>query len=201
MNRRDDEQVTRAKQGDAEAWRALYRAHAGRLLVWLGTRPTQDYAVAPEDLAAEAWLVAAQKVQDFHGDSDAFAGWLFGIARHLGSNISRRGQRRATTPADTLTMPHPAVSGPEAAYAGHDWVTRVLAGLPPRERDVVTCCDVVGLDVAATAEALGMTAVAVRVARHRGLRRLRGLVPADPGTRTDPEPAAQVGSSARSRSR
>jgi RNA polymerase sigma-70 factor (ECF subfamily) len=49
----------------------------------------------------------------------------------------------------------------------------VLADLPRREREVVACLEVIGLDVAATAEALGMSATAVRVARHRGLRRLR----------------------------
>ena len=200
MSRRDDdEHIARAKQGDAEAWRALYRAHAGRLVLWLSTRPTQDYAIAPEDLAAETWLVAAQKVQEFHGDSDAFGGWLFGIPRNLGRNTSGRGQRRATTPTDTLTMPHPATPGPEPAYADQDWITRALATLPPRERDVVACCDVLGLDTAAAAEALGMTSVAVRVARHRGLRRLRAATPE--GTTLSSEPVAQAGSSVRSRSR
>ena len=48
-----------------------------------------------------------------------------------------------------------------------------LAGLPLREREVLACMEVVGLDTAATARALGMTQVAVRVARHRGLKRLR----------------------------
>ncbi|MBJ7530674.1 MAG: hypothetical protein JHD04_14270 [Nocardioides sp.] len=54
-----------------------------------------------------------------------------------------------------------------------DWARQVLQRLPPRERDVVACTEVVGLDVATTAQALGISAVAVRVARHRGLRRLR----------------------------
>jgi RNA polymerase sigma-70 factor, ECF subfamily len=35
---------------------------------------------------------------------------------------------------------------------------------------------VLDLDIASTASALGMTAVAVRVARHRGLRRLRSTL-------------------------
>lgn len=165
--------VARAKSGDAEAWRALYRDHAGRLLVWLGTRPTADTAVAAEDLAAEAWLVAAEKIHAFEGTSSEFAGWLFGIARKLGGNVHRRGRRRNTQPSDLATLAdQPAVPGPESAYAGQDWVGRLLATLPPRERDVVACREVVGLDVEATAAALGMSAVAVRVAHHRGLRRL-----------------------------
>jgi RNA polymerase sigma-70 factor (ECF subfamily) len=174
----DDDLITAAKRGDAEAWRVLYRAHAGRLVVWLGARSSGDAAVAAEDLAAEAWLIAAEKVHGFTGTTSEFAGWLFGIARKLDGNVHRRSQRRNTHPTDLdqLSDP-PVVAGPEPAFAGRDWVLRALATLPPRERDVVGCLDVVGLDVETTARALDMTAVAVRVAHHRGLRRLRRQVP------------------------
>ncbi len=168
----DDELVRRAKRGDSTAWRELYRAHAGRLVVWLRTRPSGDVAVAPEDLAAEAWLTAAQKIADFTGTGDQFAGWLFGIARHLAANTQRRSVRRDTHPAADPGPPA-SVEGPEPELVARDWVNRALAGLPPRERDVVACIDVVGLDVESTARALDISQVAVRVARHRGLARLR----------------------------
>ena len=192
----DDEVIALAKRGDGEAWRTLYRAHAGRLLVWLSTRPTGDPSETAEDVAAQAWLTAAERIQAFTGTSDEFAGWLFGIARKHGANTWRRGQRRQTHPvdldaADTLgTLP--VVPGPESAVTAADWVVQALATLPPRERDVISCREVVGLDVTATATALGISAVAVRVAHHRGLRRLRSVVE---------EPTGQDGSSARSLSR
>lgn len=170
----DDRIVAAAKHGDADAWRNLYRAHAGRLLVWLRRRPLSDGAVTAEDLAAETWLTAASKVAGFTGSSDDFAGWLFGISRNLEANARRRESRRRTAPLPDIE-PDP-VPGPEQAYVGQDWVRSTLAGLPERERDVVTCLDVIGLDIAATAAALGISPVAVRVARHRGLKRLRGLV-------------------------
>lgn len=172
--RSDDRIVTAAKGGDADAWRELYRAHAGRLLLWLQRRPLGDGAVAAEDLAAETWLTAAGKIADFAGSSDEFAGWLFGISRNLEANARRREGRRRTSPvADVEPDPVP---GPEPAYVAQDWVRSALSGLPDRERDVVTCLDVIGLDTATTASALGISAVAVRVARHRGLKRLRVLV-------------------------
>lgn len=168
----DDALIARAKEGDAGAWRDLYRDHAGRLVVWLAHRPSGDAAVTAEDVANEAWLTAAQKIGGFHGTSDEFAGWLFGIARHLDANVSRRSGRRRTDPTSDVADDE-AVDGPETYLIGKDWVRRALASLPPRERDVVACLDVVGLDVESTARALGITAVAVRVAHHRGLRRLR----------------------------
>jgi RNA polymerase sigma-70 factor (ECF subfamily) len=182
--------MTRAKTGDPDAWRELYRAHAGRLVVWLGTRAHGDTAVAPEDVAAEAWLVAAQKVADFTGTSEQFAGWLFGIARNLAATHHRRSVRRRTDPGLPETLELPA-SDAIGAADGRDWVRRALAQLPPRERDVVACIDGVGLDVPATAEALGISAVAVRVAHHRGLRRLRAVAP--------PEDQSMAAASSRSR--
>ena len=180
--RSDDNLVAAAKGGDPDAWRELYRAHAGRLVLWLETRVT-GLDESADDLAAESWLVAAQKIADFHGSSSEFAGWLFGIARNHAANSRRRtGRRHAVNAA--LTAEH-SVPGPESAYAGAEWVREALQGLPDRERDVVTCLEVLGLDIAATAEALDISAVAVRVARHRGLKKLRGaLPPSVPGPRT-----------------
>lgn len=186
--RSDDDLVAAAKGGDPDAWRELYRAHAGRLLLWLETRAT-GLDDSPDDLAAEAWLVAAQKVADFHGTSSEFAGWLFGIARNHAANARRRSGRRQAASAAIPAEDH-LVPGPEMAYASSEWVREVLRALPDRERDVVTCLEVLQLDVAATAEALGITAVAVRVARHRGLKKLRGALPPPPavaGPRTATE--------------
>jgi RNA polymerase sigma-70 factor (ECF subfamily) len=167
----DDAVVAAAKRGDQDAWRALYRAHAGRLVVWLETRSGTDSAVTAEDVAAQTWLTAAEKVTDYSGGADDFGAWLFGIARRVAANSRRRSGRRRTEPvADTPTT---QVQGPDATIPEQAWVRDVLAGLSPRERDVVACIDVVGLSAADTARALGMSQVAVRVARHRALRRLR----------------------------
>jgi RNA polymerase sigma-70 factor, ECF subfamily len=174
----DDETIARAKAGDPDAWRALYTAHAGRLLVWLQSLPTGDPGVSAEDLAAETWLTAASRIAGFRGSADDFAGWLFGIGRLQSRNVERRSRRRMTAPAtaESLDLSSTA-SAPSAAQRpeGDGWVTWVLSHLPARERQVVACLDVVGLDVASTAAALGMTATAVRVAHHRALKRLRVL--------------------------
>ncbi|GAB3762871.1 RNA polymerase sigma-70 factor (ECF subfamily) [Nocardioides ginsengisegetis] len=164
--------VERARRGDPAAWRELYESLSGRLLLWLRARPSGDSAADPEDLVMETWLVAADRIADFAGDADAFAGWLFGIARNQAANARRRSQRRATDPVDVTE--HDIWGAQEDTdVAGEDWVRRTLATLPPRQGEVLSLMEVVGLDVAGTAEALGMSATAVRVNRHRGLARLR----------------------------
>lgn len=170
--RDDDDRVAAAKRGEPQAWRELYRAHAGRLLLWLEARAPAG-AESPEDLAAAAWLVAAERIATFHGDTADFGGWLFGIARNHGANAWRRSTTR--TKGDDLLGADlvGSVAGPEGGLIADEWVRQALAVLPPRERDVIACLEVLDLDVQATAQVLDMTAVAVRVARHRALRRLR----------------------------
>lgn len=171
----DDELITRAKDGDPEAWRELYAAHAGRLLAWLRLRPTRDAAVTAEDVASETWYVAASKIHDFRGTSADFVGWLFGTARRVAANARRTAERRATSPQEPETLVES--SGPAEDHAlvheRLDWIRSVLAPLSPRERDAIGLVDVLGLDSQSAAEALGITVTALRVARHRGLRRLR----------------------------
>jgi RNA polymerase sigma-70 factor (ECF subfamily) len=145
--------------------------------VWLRHLPTGDAGVAPEDLAAETWLTAATRIADFRGSTSEFAGWLFGIARLQARNAERRTTRRRTAPATTETLDLAAAAEPAASARPESdgWVAWLLSHLPERERQVVACIDVVGLDVASTATALRMTPAAVRVAHHRAMNRLRTL--------------------------
>lgn len=165
--------VDRAREGDPLAWRALYDAYAGRLVLWLRQLPTGDPAADHDDLAMEAWAVAASRIADFSGDDDAFAGWLFGIARNHVLNARRKTSRRATysmAEVPEQTLPMETVTAPAESA---ELVRAAIGALPQREGEVITCIDVVDLDVATTARILGISRPAVRVARQRGLRRLR----------------------------
>lgn len=187
--RSDDEVVAAARRGDPDAWRRLHALHARRLTVWLASLPSGDVAVSAEDVAAEAWLVAASRIGEFSGDERDFGGWLVGIARHLLANYRRRAARRRTDPVERIAeaVDAPGVTASfEAAVAEQEATRRILARLSPREAEVIACLEVIGLDVAATARALDMSSTAVRVARHRGLQRLRRLV--DSGELRLPDP-------------
>lgn len=174
--------VAAARRGEQDAWRELYARHARRLTVWLHSVPLSDAAASPDDIASEAWLTAAAKIGGFEGTDEEFAPWLFTIARNHASNTRRTAARRRTDPVavgDDDAPPLPAAVDPGDAVArvdAQDRTRRLLAHLSPREAEVVACIDVVGLDVAATAQTLGMRPTAVRVARHRALGRLRRLL-------------------------
>ena len=171
--------VSAALTGDEGAWRELYRRHARRLVVWVGSLPLPDAAASADDIAAEAWLTAASKLAKFRGSDDDFAGWLFGIARKHALNSQRTAMRRRTSPIAVHASPD-AMWGQATdtftSVEGQDTTRQLLAHLSPREAEVIACVDVVGLDVASTAKALDMSPTAVRVARHRALGRLRKIL-------------------------
>lgn len=175
-----DPLVSAARRGDPAAWRTLYEAHSRRLVVWLMSLPPADWSTSPEDIAADAWLTAADKLGEFEGSDDDFAGWLFTIARNHAANAHRKAVRRRTDPAGEPSAD--AAWGVTADLTKPvddlDATRRLLAHLSPREAEVVVCIDVVGLDVSTTARALGMKPTAVRVARHRALGRLRKVLSA-----------------------
>jgi RNA polymerase sigma-70 factor (ECF subfamily) len=174
----DDDLVRRAKTGDDAAWRELYVAHAGRLRVWLSSLPTGDAAADNDDIAATAWLTAANKIGTFSGTSSDFAGWLYGIARNVAVNTRRRSGRRLTHPMSTGDASDMwGVSEDETnAVDVSAWARQLLERLPRREAEVLACIDVAGLDVAATASVLGISSAAVRTSHYRGIRRLRALL-------------------------
>lgn len=169
----DDELIGRAKAGDTAAWEELYALHAGRLVVWLRLRPLGDAAVEPDDIAGETWLVAASKISDFRGSASDFGGWIFGIARKIAATSRRTAERRATSPTgEPGDYVDDHVTDHAHLHAQLDGVRGLLDVLSPSERDAVALVDCLGLDSRTAAEALGVSSVALRVARHRGLRRL-----------------------------
>ena len=167
--------VERARVGDPEAWRELYESLTGRLTVWLRTRPSGDSAVSAEDLVAETWLVAAQRIVHFTGGHDDFAAWLFGIARNLAVNTRRRSLRRRTDPHAVAGETHWGIQEtPTAQVDGTDWVRRTLADASsPRGRGAGLHGGGRAGRRSPTATLLGISTTAVRVARHRGLSKLR----------------------------
>src|SRR6266566_2378590 len=82
--------VGRAQQGDAEAFRLLYRDIQPRLLRYLHALAGQD----AEDIASETWLQVTRDLPGFTGTYDGFRGWVATIARHRALDHLRRHARR-----------------------------------------------------------------------------------------------------------
>ncbi len=150
---------------------ALYRDLQPRLLRYATSLVGAD----ADDVTSEAWLQIVRDLPAFAGDLDGFRGWSARIVRNRAMDLLRAGARRpaAQLPTDA---PDPAAPDDTAGTALEQLATahalQLIAALPPEQSEAVMLRAVVGLDAKSAGEILGKSAGAVRVASHRGLRRL-----------------------------
>jgi RNA polymerase sigma-70 factor (ECF subfamily) len=168
--------LARAQASDEDAFAAIFRDVQPALLRYL-----RVIVPEPEDVAGETWLQAVAGLRSFHGDENAFRAWLFTIARHRAADAGRSRARRPAVPLDLTewaeqpTSPDTADLALEAISARS--VVELIATLPRDQAEIIMLRVVAGLDAGAVARIVGKSAGAVRVAAHRGLRRLAELQP------------------------
>jgi RNA polymerase sigma-70 factor (ECF subfamily) len=167
-----DHALDGARRGDEAAFTVLYRALHPRILRYAAALVGAD----ADDVAAEAWLQVARDLHRFTGDADAFRAWISTITRNRATDLHRARARRPVVLDDVLAL----ADRPARDDTAEDAVQRLataravalVASLPREQAEAVLLRTVVGLDVAATARVLGKRPGAVRVAAHRGLKRL-----------------------------
>ncbi len=120
----------------------------------------------------------------YRRDGRPFLAFVYGIAAHKVVDAHRAAGRSKSVPVSELpegvsTDVGPEQSAIDGSVAGT--MTSLLLTLPPSQQEILRLRVVVGLSAEDTAAALGMTAGAVRVAQHRALAKLRGLLETDTG--------------------
>jgi RNA polymerase sigma-70 factor, ECF subfamily len=179
--------VGRAQQGDAEAFRLLYRDIQPRLLRYLHALAGQD----AEDIASETWLQVTRDLPGFTGTYDGFRGWVATIARHRALDHLRRTTRRPpalTLPAEDLAAWPAAADTAQTALDAVATASAValIATLPPDQAEAVLLRAVLGLDAVTAGQVLGKRPGAIRTAAHRGLKTLhKKLESGEPGLTGD----------------
>ncbi|MFJ6139216.1 RNA polymerase sigma factor [Kitasatospora sp. NPDC092286] len=174
--------VRAAQEGDEEAFRLLFRTVQPGLLRYLrvlvGGRP--EDAQDAEDIASEAWLQIARDLRTFSGDGDGFRGWAATVARNRALDHLRARRRR---PVADLPFDHLAelaagddTAGAALAAVGTADALALISRLPPDQAEAVLLRVVMELDAESAARVLGKRAGSVRMAAHRGLRRLAKLL-------------------------
>lgn len=159
--------------GDSEAFRALYRLHAPRLLR-LGRSWGLDRASA-EDVVQSVFL-RVHETRDRLQPARPLAPWLVTIALNLVRDRGRKAGRHAAARDELAALAgRKEVDDPQAMIEGREAAERALralASLPEAQREAVVAVRVGGLGYAEAAEALGRSETAIRQSVHRGLCRL-----------------------------
>jgi RNA polymerase sigma-70 factor, ECF subfamily len=176
-----DAALRAASHGDEAGFVALYRDLQPRLLRYA----TALVGPEAEDVTAETWLHVARDLRDFEGDLDGFRGWVSTICRNRAMDWARTRSRRPTDPTETHVLaehPDPTdTHGSAVEGMSTRWAMDQILALPQTEAEAVLLRAVVGLDAPTAAKVLGKRPGAVRVAAHRGLKRLARTIRDDDG--------------------
>lgn len=171
-----DSLLAGAKRGDEGCFVLLFRGVQPALLRYLGVLggPLAD------DVAGETWVSVVKGLERFSGDEAGWRSWVFTIA-HARLRDAQRKLGRLPLPVEDEVL-HSEVARVDVwddveEILSTEEALRLIARLPRDQAAAVMLRHVVGLDVTQTAEVLGKRAGAVRVAVHRGLRRLADLMP------------------------
>jgi RNA polymerase sigma-70 factor (ECF subfamily) len=171
------ETVLRAAQGGSgEAFSRLWRDGNPALLRYLRVIMPE----AAEDVAADTWVQVVRGLTAFRGDEQAWRAWLFTTARRRAIDERRRRSRRPVAPLAEVKPDRLPVCQDAADEAIEHLATgsvmALVAELPAMQAEVILLRVVAGLDNEAVARLTGRSPGAVRVAAHRGLRRLAQIL-------------------------
>jgi RNA polymerase sigma-70 factor (ECF subfamily) len=177
--------LERVRVRDGEAWQRLVRLYGPLICCWC-----RRWGIAADDLGdvvQEVFLAVAGSLDAFERrGAGAFRGWVRGIARHKALDHQRRRNRQLAEAVGGSTAHGRIQAIPEADFEADDLEDgEEVAGLYHRALETIrdsfedktwqafwrTAVDGRASDVVAAE--LGMTAVAVRVAKSRVLARLR----------------------------
>lgn len=170
-----------AQRGNEAAFARLWRDANPPLLRYLSVVSSGEH----DDVAAETWASVVRGLSRFQGDENHWRAWLFATARRRAVDDGRRRARvrdRAVGDASDLdgltadaSSAHQSAVDPADVVLAHQAVADALAAirrLPPLQAEVLMLRLVAGLPSDVVAELVGSTPGAVRVAAHRGLKRV-----------------------------
>lgn len=168
----------RAQAGDERAYREALVQISGRLRSFFGRR-LASLPDEVEDLVQET-LIALHLQRGTFDPSSPVTAWVHAIARHKLVDLwRRRGRREALHESldDLDERNHPVV--PEEQTARRDLAV-LLNTLPLAQQQAIALIKVEGLSVAEASARSGVSASALKVQVHRGLKRLALLVRSEP---------------------
>lgn len=177
MARASDEELARRAVTERAAFGELYDRYLepvhGYCYRKVGNRE------AAEDLTSIVFTKALASIGSYREGAGTFRAWLFTIARNAITDEFR--SRRPAAPLDDgLAISSPA-AGPEEIALKNDAsreVRALLAHLPATDAEILEL-RLAELTDKEIATVLGRSHGAIRIAQHRALKRLRGLLLTD----------------------
>jgi RNA polymerase sigma-70 factor (ECF subfamily) len=176
MERTDAEFIAEVLQGDAASFEPLIQKYSPRVFATVRRYARLESEI--EDIVQEVWLKSYQKLGSFRGEAP-FEHWLMRLTVRTCYDFLRRHQRNRESAFSELSEPETDwldrfAAQPESLADDVDaarlLVERVLAGLSPQARLVITLLEIEDRSVKEIAVLTGWSVplVKVRAFRARG---------------------------------
>ncbi len=164
--------------GDEAAYRLLLETLQLQLAGYFRRRLAGDPSEA-DDLVQES-LIAIHTRRGTFDRSQLFTAWAYAIARHKLIDHFRRRGRAATVPVEDSGL---FVADDSRSVDARLDIERALATLPAATRALIADIKLKEFSNAEAAAARGMTETAVKVAVHRGLKKVAAYFGVQPEKR------------------
>lgn len=181
-----DAAVAEAVAGSRDALREVVETIRPIVVRYIRARlgTTERVGLSADDVAQEVCLAAIQALPRYQDQGRPFLAFVYGIAAHKVADAHRAAARNKSDPTEVVPERYSPDVGPEQMALQADTSARMnklLAVLPDKQREILILRIVVGLSAEETADAVGSTPGAVRVAQHRALTKLKTEITAAGG--------------------
>ena len=176
-----DAAVAEAVAGSRDALREVLETIRPIVVRYIRARlgTAERVGLSADDVAQEVCLDAIQALPRYQDQGRPFLAFVYGIAAHKVADAHRAAGRNRSEPTDSVPERYSLDSGPEQMAMQADSAARMkklLEILPEKQREILILRIVVGMSAEETADAVGSTPGAVRVAQHRALARLKSEI-------------------------
>ncbi|WNV89738.1 sigma-70 family RNA polymerase sigma factor [Umezawaea sp. Da 62-37] len=144
-------------------------------------RQERSFASA-DDVAQEVCVGVLTALPTYRDQGRPFLAFVYGIAAHKVADAHRASARNRSEPVSDVPDAPETEAGPELLAMRGELsreMATLLKVLPDKQREILLLRIVVGLSAEETAQAIGSTPGAVRVAQHRALTKLRKTMSPD----------------------
>ncbi len=176
-----DAVVAEAVAGDRDALREVLETIRPIVVRYCRARigAGERSGLSADDVAQEVCLAAITALPRYKDQGRPFLAFVYGIAAHKVADAHRAVGRNRADPTDAVPERFSVEAGPEQMAIDNESSARMaklLTVLPEKQREILILRVVVGMSAEETAETVGSTAGAVRVAQHRALARLKAEI-------------------------
>jgi RNA polymerase sigma-70 factor (ECF subfamily) len=182
QDRSDETLLLSYRDGDVDAFAALFRRHRGPLFNFL-LRRVRDRGRA-EELYQDVWTKVIDRCDDFRGDAK-FSTWLYTIARNHCTDHARRMKHRMhesldttrsgteTTLLERVENPGPSTEALATGAALQERIANAVDALPDDQQEVFLLRQLEGLSFKEIAEIVHAPVNTVKSRMRYALERLQ----------------------------